>query len=290
MIVGGRAGAELFYDQSRLQRDGAMPALLTNSLFGKGAVHGLDGAEHRHRKQLFLSLLTEQAAVEISEHAAIRWTEAVAEVCSGEHLNLFDAAVRVHCAARQLVEQARHGELAPARDSAFCAIAEHRDAEGGVLPTAVAAVELLNILRPTVAAAWFVSFTALALHDRPELADGLRRADDATLEAFAHELRRLYPFVSLLGARAGTDFDWNAAARPARSPCPAGRLRHAARPGSVARAGRVAAGSVRRHRAGSVHAHPAGRRRRGYRPPLSGRACHDRADQDGAAVAHIAAL
>jgi len=257
VVVGGRAGAELFYDESRLVREDAMPAPLMNSLFGEGAVHGLDDAAHRHRKQLFVSLLTDRAALEISEHAAARWTDVVHEVCGGEHLNLFDAAVRVHCAAvcewagvpagrvngqlardlaalvdgfgsvglrhvsarrarrrvntwaERLIEQVRHGQLAPARDSALCAVAEFRDIDGAELPTSVAAVELINILRPTVAVAWFVSFSALALNDQPMLAERLRDADDATLEAFAHELRRLYPFVPLLGARARTDFDWN---------------------------------------------------------------------------------
>lgn len=257
VIVGGRAGAELFYDQSRLKREDALPAPLMNSLFGAGAVHGLDGEKHQHRKELFVSLLTDRAALEISEHAAARWTDVVSEVCGGEHLNLFDAAVQVHCAAacdwagvpagrvnaqlardlaalvdgfgsvglRHLaarrartrvnkwaehqIDQVRHGELAPARDSALYAVAQRRGLDGEPLPAPVAAVELINILRPTVAVAWFVSFTALALQDQPVLADRLRDADDEILEAFAHELRRLYPFVPLLGARARTDFDWN---------------------------------------------------------------------------------
>lgn len=50
-IVRGSAGVELFYDNDRMKRDGAMPAVIRIPLFGEGAVHSLDGEEHRLRKR-----------------------------------------------------------------------------------------------------------------------------------------------------------------------------------------------------------------------------------------------
>jgi hypothetical protein len=47
-------------------------------------------------------------------------------------------------------------------------IATHHDADGRELDARTAGVELLNVLRPTVAVARYVTFAALALHDHPE--------------------------------------------------------------------------------------------------------------------------
>ncbi len=57
VVLGGAAGAALFYDEEVVQRHGAVPPPLAWLLFGRGAVHGLDGEEHQQRKSLFLSML-----------------------------------------------------------------------------------------------------------------------------------------------------------------------------------------------------------------------------------------
>lgn len=54
----GAKAAELFYDSCRFTRIGAAPEPLQATLSGKGGVQGLDGSSHRHRKAMFLSLLT----------------------------------------------------------------------------------------------------------------------------------------------------------------------------------------------------------------------------------------
>src|SRR5436190_9316392 len=53
LLVTGVEGVELFYDESKVQRHKAVPAPVALSLFGPGAVHGLDDEAHRHRKRLF---------------------------------------------------------------------------------------------------------------------------------------------------------------------------------------------------------------------------------------------
>src|SRR3546814_9974873 len=62
-----------------------------------------------------------------------------------------------------------------------------------MLSPRVAAVELLNILRPTVAVSVFITFTAHALHQLPACRQNLQ-ADDGYLECFVQEVRRFYPF------------------------------------------------------------------------------------------------
>lgn len=57
-VIGrGPEAVRLFYDRSRMRRRGAMPGPVSRVLFGRGAVHGLDGEQHRVRKALFLGLL-----------------------------------------------------------------------------------------------------------------------------------------------------------------------------------------------------------------------------------------
>jgi fatty-acid peroxygenase len=62
-IIGGAAGVRLFYDQSGRRRAGALPAVVARPLFGRGAVHGLDGEQHRHRKAMFVDLLMDESRV-----------------------------------------------------------------------------------------------------------------------------------------------------------------------------------------------------------------------------------
>ncbi|MDQ7906302.1 cytochrome P450 [Phytohabitans sp. ZYX-F-186] len=115
-----------------------------------------------------------------------------------------------------VVARARTTSPAPA-GSALAAIAEHLDAAGEPLDPHVAAVELLNVLRPTVAVCWFVTFAAHALHLWPEHRDRLRDGDPAYAEAFAHELRRFYPFAPFVGGRAARDLEWDGHRIPAGS-------------------------------------------------------------------------
>lgn len=110
--------------------------------------------------------------------------------------------------ARQVVEAVRSGACQVAEDSAVNTIATHHDADGSPLSAEVAAVELLNLLRPTVAVAWYMTFSALALHEHPALREPLRGADDAELERFVQEVRRFYPFFPAVGGRVREPFTW----------------------------------------------------------------------------------
>ncbi|WP_198943478.1 cytochrome P450 family protein [Actinokineospora bangkokensis] len=63
-----------------------------------------------------------------------------------------------------VVKAIRDGSTQVPADSAVHAIAHHRDADGALLSPRVAAVEILNVVRPTVAIAYFATFAAHALH------------------------------------------------------------------------------------------------------------------------------
>ncbi|MDA0633540.1 cytochrome P450 [Nonomuraea sp. MCN248] len=114
----------------------------------------------------------------------------------------------------RLFEDVRAGSVSLPAGSPADLVERHRDAAGQPLPPQVAAVELLNFIRPTVAVAWFVAFAGHALHRRPETRQALRDGDHAYAEAFAQEVRRFYPFAPFVGGRAVSDLTWRGTVIP----------------------------------------------------------------------------
>ncbi|MFE4216160.1 cytochrome P450 [Streptomyces sp. NPDC056844] len=96
-------------------------------------------------------------------------------------------------------------------------MATHRDAEGQHLDPHTAAVEVLNVLRPTAAVTCFLTFAAHALHRWPEHRKLLAAGDAAYARAFAHEVRRFYPFAPFVGGLAADDLLWDGQDIPAGS-------------------------------------------------------------------------
>ncbi|NEC68398.1 cytochrome P450 [Streptomyces sp. SID9727] len=90
----------------------------------------------------------------------------------------------------------------------FRTVVHHRDAGGALLDPRTAAVEVLNILRPTVAVSWFAAFAAHALHRWPEHRAALRDGGPAFALAFAQEVRRFYPFAPFVGGLAADRLEW----------------------------------------------------------------------------------
>ena len=107
-----------------------------------------------------------------------------------------------------IIDDIRAGRLHPDDDRPAQVIASHRELDGRLLDSSVATVELLNILRPGVAVARFVTFAALALHEHPGHADRLRGGDEQAIERFVQEVRRYYAFFPLISGRATRDVEW----------------------------------------------------------------------------------
>jgi fatty-acid peroxygenase len=265
--IEGPDAARFLYDEDHVRRAHAIPEPVQGTLFGKGAVHTLDGEAHRVRKAMFVALLMrEDGVASLVQQVTAAWDDAVEEWTRRPQIVLFDEAGRViagavcrwagvpvdddevpavardllamvdgfatggprHWRARrargrreawlaQLVRDVRSGAATVPADSAVAAVAAHRDAGGEQLDPHVAAVELLNILRPTTAVAWFMAFSGHALirwpRDRKRLADG----DAAYAEAFAHEVRRFYPFAPFIGGRAPREIEWDGVRIPKNS-------------------------------------------------------------------------
>ena len=252
----GPDAARFFYDEEHVRRHTAIPWPVQNTLFGRGAVHTLDGEAHRCRKDVFLKTVT-PAAEEVAGHVAAAWDDAVSSWRPGQPVVLFDEAARIitrgmcrwagvplsdvdvpavagdlvamvdgfatpgprHWRARaargrreawlgQLVTSVRDGSVVPTGGTALDTVSRHRELDGEELSPRLAAVELLNIIRPAVATCWFAAYAGHALHRWPQHRQRLRSGDPAYAEAFAHELRRFYPFAPFIGGRAVRDLEW----------------------------------------------------------------------------------
>ncbi|UOY01736.1 cytochrome P450 [Blastococcus sp. PRF04-17] len=257
--IEGPDAARFLYDEDHVLRSHAIPEPVQGTLFGKGAVHTLDGEEHRVRKAMFVALLMrEEGIASLVQRVTEAWDDAAAEWARRPFVVLFGESAQViagavtrwtgvpvrddevpslardlqamvdgfatggprHFRARrargrreawlaQLVRDVRSGTRTVPEDSAVAVVADHRDADGAQLDSRVAAVELLNIIRPTTAISWFVAFSAHALIRWPEVRKRLADGDPAFAEAFAHEVRRFYPFAPFIGGRAAQQLEWD---------------------------------------------------------------------------------
>ncbi|MCX5195518.1 cytochrome P450 [Streptomyces sp. NBC_00249] len=254
VLLHGREAVAFFYDDSRVQRHDAVPAPVIDTLFGRGAVHTLDGERHRVRKQLLVSLLMSPVDVGgLTARVDTGWREALpgwedrrvvlfdevatllaGAVCDWVGLPVPEEAAREigqdcvamvdgfatagprHLRARRArhrQEQALMAAVTRVRadhphltsGTVLETVALHREPDGTLLEPHTAAVELLNVIRPTVAVTWFVTFAAHALHRHPGQRDVLRTDDPAHARAFAHEVRRFYPFVPFVAGVAAHD-------------------------------------------------------------------------------------
>jgi fatty-acid peroxygenase len=92
-------------------------------------------------------------------------------------------------------------------------MAQLRGTDDRLLDARTAAAEVINVIRPTVAIAWYVAFAALALHTHPLAAERLARGRAAGragdyADWFVQEVRRFYPFVPYLSAQVRSRFTW----------------------------------------------------------------------------------
>lgn len=258
LCVVGEDGARMFFHPDRFTRRGAVPPTAMLLLQDLGSVQSLQGTAHRHRKAMFMNLMSPAGIQKLVDLFRNEWLARIpgwkkcdrlvlhfeveeilckaAFLWCGLPINNVDlqARTREYRAmiegagavgprnwrglwlrnrserwARRLIEDIRADAREIPRDAAASIVAHHQDENGKVLPTKIAAIELLNLLRPIVAVARFITFAALALHEHPREREQLQagRSEEA-LEFFVQEVRRYYPFFPVLAGIACEDFEW----------------------------------------------------------------------------------
>lgn len=109
--------------------------------------------------------------------------------------------------AQSLIENARTNPVAGKEGVALYAFANATDDQGELLPIDVAAVELLNVIRPTVALTVWIALMGHALFSRPDIYQRLHAEFDQLQDSFIQEMRRYYPFFPMLPAFAKQDVE-----------------------------------------------------------------------------------
>jgi fatty-acid peroxygenase len=109
---------------------------------------------------------------------------------------------------RDIITKIRARKFTPAKGTAADTIAWQIDQNKKLLSTQIAAVELLNIIRPMVAIATYITFGVLAMYEEPEYRNKFQRRDNDYNQMFVQEVRRFYPFTPYVAAQAKKSFTW----------------------------------------------------------------------------------
>lgn len=258
LCLRGAEAAKLFYNTETCRRAGAAPVRLQKTLFGVGGVQGLDDAAHRHRKAMFMDLMSPAGIEALADRVTAEWQRALGRWETMAEIHLFKECQFILCRAvcdwagvalpeadlerrthqlAAMIDGAgtvgpRHWQARRSRDdaenwigklvekirrdpeaceesqaqSALVRFALHRDEHGELLPIHTVAVEIINVLRPTLAVARYMVFIAHALHRWPATRPDVNDKD--ARHRFVQEVRRYYPFFPVAAARLRHDVQW----------------------------------------------------------------------------------
>lgn len=108
----------------------------------------------------------------------------------------------------EMIEDIRAEKMKVKHDTILYEISHVIDETGSLLKPKTAAVELLNLLRPTVAVAVYITFMVLALYENPAYKVQLALGGEEDKGRFNEEVRRYYPFAPFVGAKVKRNFIW----------------------------------------------------------------------------------
>lgn len=169
---------------------------------------------YEESKKLLMRAICQWAGVPLKEDEVKKWADNMAAMFETpmtiglEHHKGRKARRESEKWIREMVEDVREKKLSPPENSVLYQFSWHRDLEGNLLDPQIAAVEVLNILRPTVAVAIYINFIAVSLYHHPDEKKKLASRNGRNLEMFVQEVRHFYPFFSFNGARVKEDFIW----------------------------------------------------------------------------------
>ena len=72
-----KEAAEVFYDTEKFKRKNAAPNRVLQTLFGKNGVQSLDGQNHKHRKEMFMSIMSPNEIEKLTDIIKKQWEIAV---------------------------------------------------------------------------------------------------------------------------------------------------------------------------------------------------------------------
>ena len=165
-------------------------------------------------KQLLCRLACEWAGVPINEKSIGEITDNISSMFEAagtigpKHWKGRIGRNQVEKWIKDLIDDVREGKVTPPSNSALHTFASFRDMDDDLIDSEIAAVEVINILRPIVAIAIYINFIFLALHHYPDEKEKLQQSDEKYALMFIQEVRRFYPFFPFVVARVKNEFTW----------------------------------------------------------------------------------
>jgi fatty-acid peroxygenase len=95
----GRDCAEIFYDQDRFYRKGAVVPRAEIVLTGRGGVQGLDHEPHHHRKAMFTSVVGPHTASDVAERCTAEWRKRIQHWSKQDSVVFYNETREVICRA-----------------------------------------------------------------------------------------------------------------------------------------------------------------------------------------------
>lgn len=93
----GEEAAEIFYDTEKFKRKNAAPNRLIQTLFGENGVQTLDEQAHKHRKKMFMSIMTSERLEELNKIAEKQWETAIARWERTDEIELYKEVQEIMC-------------------------------------------------------------------------------------------------------------------------------------------------------------------------------------------------
>src|SRR5690625_1329565 len=75
----GKEVAELFYDNDKFKRKGAIPKRVVQSFFGENSIQTLDENAHQHRKDMLMSAMTSDRLQQLVNITKQQWEKSIAQ-------------------------------------------------------------------------------------------------------------------------------------------------------------------------------------------------------------------
>ena len=124
ICMGGEEAAALFYDNEKFKRKNAAPNRALQTLFGKNGVQTLDEESHKHRKEMFMSLMSRDELKRLTDIAKEQWEIAINKWEQMDEVVLYEEAQEVMCRSACIwagvpIRESKFKSLAKALGSMF---------------------------------------------------------------------------------------------------------------------------------------------------------------------------
>lgn len=93
ICMGGKEAAEIFYDTDKFERKNAFPKRVLDTLLGRGSVLSLDGDAHKHRKAMFMAIMTPNELDRLKSLTKEEWQSSINQWTKKKQIVLYDEAI-----------------------------------------------------------------------------------------------------------------------------------------------------------------------------------------------------